>query len=255
MDHVGGGGTAIAAAIYAIKKAKDVFGNPLSYIRKIIKHPAYEDRVAFIERFQQDFAHIVKSYIGDTGRVFVFIDDLDRCDVPRAADLMQAINLLLSTESANLFFILGLDREMVAAGLAAKYEKVIPYLAAARAAPGSKPDNSKTGMDYGFSFMDKFIQVPFRVPGAQDAQISSWIETLVGGKSENKFDKRAVKRGGDGFAIKPGLDPEGVEKIVRELAPVFRFNPRKLKQFVNVFRLRLMVAVLTDMTYCSDPDK
>jgi hypothetical protein len=29
--------------------------------------------------------------------VFVFIDDLGRCEVPRAADLIQALNLMISS--------------------------------------------------------------------------------------------------------------------------------------------------------------
>jgi hypothetical protein len=43
---------------------------------------------------------------------------------------MQAINLLLSADLANMYFVLGIHREMVAAGLAAKHEKILPYLAA-----------------------------------------------------------------------------------------------------------------------------
>jgi len=50
----------------------------------------------------------------------VFIDDLDRCEVPKAADLMQAINLMIG-DGSPLFFIIGLDRGKVAASIAFKY--------------------------------------------------------------------------------------------------------------------------------------
>jgi hypothetical protein len=40
-------------------------------------------------------------------------------------------------------------------------------------------------------------------------------------------------------------DPDGFEKVTKEMARVFGFNPRRLKQFVNVFRLRVMIALST----------
>ena len=123
----------LATAWTAATKVRDIFGSPLSAdLTRLRRNPRYQDKLAFIDRFQDDFSNIIHCYAGTKGRIFVFIDDLDRCDVPRAADLMQAINLLLSTDQANLYFILGIDREMVAAGLAAKHEKILPYLAANR---------------------------------------------------------------------------------------------------------------------------
>ena len=139
----------LAAAYFGLEKAKKVFGNPLSYdLSKYVRNLKYEDKVAFIDRFLHYFADIVKSYVGTGGRVFIFIDDLDRCEVPRAAELLQAINLLLSADQGNLFFILGLDREMVAAGIAAKNEKILPYLAAGRTVSSSsdKPDYHRSGV-------------------------------------------------------------------------------------------------------------
>jgi hypothetical protein len=149
----------LVTAYFGYEKAKKIFGNPLSYdLSKYVRNLKYEEKVAFIDRFQEDFADIVKSYVGDKGRIFVFIDDLDRCEVPRAADLLQAINLLLSADQGNLFFILGLDREMVAAGIAAKNNKILPYLAAGRtAATPDKLDIHHVGVEYAYNFMEKFI--------------------------------------------------------------------------------------------------
>jgi hypothetical protein len=38
-----------------------------------------------------------------------------------------------------------------------------------------------------------------------------------------------------------------VDSVVIKLAKIFEFNPRRLKQFVNVFRLRVMIAILTNV--------
>ena len=241
----------------ALIKARRVFGNPLSWdLGRYIRNPGYEEKVAFIERFQSDFADIVGSYVGKDGRVYIFIDDLDRCEVPRAADLMQAVNLLLATDQANLFFILGLDREMVAAGLGAKNEKILPYLAAGRREVNKDADGNidkyKVGIDYGYAYLEKFIQVPFRVPQPDDARISSWVATLANTKERSVS---ATESSGAGpnrsqsttseFMLASGKDPEGFEDVVKKMAEVFDFNPRRIKQFINVFRLRVAIALTT----------
>ena len=41
---------------------------------------------------------ILLSATPERNKVFVFIDDLDRCEVPKAADLMQALNLMISND-------------------------------------------------------------------------------------------------------------------------------------------------------------
>jgi hypothetical protein len=197
----------------AVHKTWGLFRNPLSRdIDKYIQNPRYEDKVAFIENFQDDFSNVVQSYVGKIGRVYVFIDDLDRCEVPRAADLMQAINLLLSAESGNLVFILGLDRQMVAAGLAAKYEKLLPYLAESqnrtrhRTVPRSRI-TARVGVDYGYSFLQKFIQVPFQVPRLDAIAIERWVSHLLG--TQNLDAQVEMQPSRSPITLLSGVDPEG----------------------------------------------
>lgn len=235
----------LAAMYFAIEKAKKIFGNPLSYdLSKFVRNLKYEDKVAFIDRFHEDFTDIVRSYVGQDGRVFVFIDDLDRCEIPRAAELLQAINLLLSADTGNLFFILGLDREMVAAGIAAKNEKILPYMAAGRAgSTNEKEEIHRLGIDYGYNFMEKFVQVPFQVPRADEREIARWVSEFTA-SVENQLPINANLVEKTDW-IRAGADPEGFQDVVKNIARVFGFNPRRLKQFVNVFRLRVMIALST----------
>ena len=82
----------------------------------------YTEHISFIEHFHSDFDKIIESYVGNS-RVYVFVDDLDRCEVPKAAELMQALNLMIS-DKANVYFSIGIDRKVISAGLAAKNETV-----------------------------------------------------------------------------------------------------------------------------------
>jgi len=153
-------------------------GNPLRIdFRKDLSKINYQDRVAFVEKFHEDFRLIVDAYAPGQ-KVFVFIDDLDRCAVPQAADLLQAINLLVGTDS-RIVFILGLDREKVAAGLAAKFKDVLPYMRYADDAEDEKMAARACGIRFGQEFIEKFIQLPFRVPVSQVTELKRFFDDLA----------------------------------------------------------------------------
>jgi hypothetical protein len=85
--------------------------------KKRVLVPDYEKNLAFVEQFHRDFGYVVDAYFGSPidyfrrisrHRVFVFIDDLDRCEIPRAADLIQGLNLLIS-DSPKIVFILSAE--------------------------------------------------------------------------------------------------------------------------------------------------
>jgi len=175
----------IAVSFFLVNKLRDFVGNPFSVdLRRYIEAPDYRSHVAFIENFHEDFKRIVDAYAGEN-KVFIFIDDLDRCEVPKAADLMQALNLLIS-DSPHLIFIIGMDREKVAAGLAVKYEKLLPYLAPSVATDGAEKAvtltapgfDSTGGLEYGYSYLEKFIQLPFRIPQPDDTELKQLLDAI-----------------------------------------------------------------------------
>ena len=171
-----GGGLAYLALVIGLgAKLKDIVGTPLNVnLKQHIDVPDYQSRVSFIERFHEDFGRVAAVY-GKKQKVFVFIDDLDRCELPRAAELMQALNLMIS-DSSYLVFIMGMDREKIAAGLAVKFEKLLPYLAPAL----NKSENgSVLGLEYGYGFIEKFIQLPFIIPQAGSEQLDPFLKKLL----------------------------------------------------------------------------
>jgi Cdc6-like AAA superfamily ATPase len=170
------------------RKLTDLVGNPLAIdLRRYAKSPDYEGRVAFIEQFHEDFEHIVKAYAGRANKVYVFIDDLDRCAVPKSAELMQALNLMLS-QSDQLIYILGMDREKVAAAYAAKDADLLPFLAPASTLPETLLKENGygrvvgldrvVGLEYGYAFVEKFVQVPFQVPRPTEDDVRNLLDSL-----------------------------------------------------------------------------
>jgi hypothetical protein len=161
------------------RSLKEVFGNPLAInLQRYVRDPQYDGHVEFIEHFHQDFAELFRTYNGGNKTIYVFIDDLDRCEIPKAADLVQALNLMLSSDAAPMIFIIGIDRDMVAAGIAAKYEKILPYIYPDTAESQNTKTVAEKGLEYGYNFVEKFIQLPFQLPQPSDIDIASLLSPI-----------------------------------------------------------------------------
>jgi len=237
-----GGPASLILLLFTIgKKVAETVGNPLhNDLTRYMKDANFEGKSAFIEEFHQDFSRLVKIYLGKN-RVFVFVDDLDRCDVPKAADLMQALNLLISN-SAPVFYILGLDREKIAAGLAAKYDKLLPYLANSNA---KEPDRA-VAVEFGFAYLEKFIQIPFLLPKIAGTNVSVFLKSLSA-TSTSSPPTSSPEEVNSGLTIQLSVDSSHVEKIVTMVAPALEYNPRRIKQFINLFRLRALLVSQTGL--------
>jgi hypothetical protein len=177
-------GMAGVVALFAslVKEVKSFVGNPFRVeLKQFVRSPDYQGRISFIEQFHRDFGKMVEAYAGGR-KVYVFIDDLDRCQVPRAADLMQALNLMIAEEQP-LVFIIGMDREKIAASLAVKFKEVIPYMGGTgplAEAPWAHAETA-AGLEFGSEFLEKFVQVSIRVPQPRERDITRLLEGLSPG--------------------------------------------------------------------------
>jgi KAP family P-loop domain len=70
---------------------------------------------------------LVEAYARDK-TIFVFIDDLDQCSVFRAAEVMHAIELIISTELKSIVFIFSMDQKKIAAGLTIEHAKFLSHV-------------------------------------------------------------------------------------------------------------------------------
>lgn len=95
-----------------------------------------------IGEFEEEFKKLALDYAGKEGRLVVFIDDLDRCLPEKALDILEAIKLFLNVPQT--VFVIGTDVKVIENGLLQKYG-----------------DKSET---FAKNYLDKIIQVPFRIP-------------------------------------------------------------------------------------------
>ena len=306
-----GGLTLSGAGIFAGIKSlsrnfQRLLQNPKNNLIKYIEAPDYKKQSAFVEEFHEDFAKIVDAYIGND-RVYVFIDDLDRCEHPKSADLMQAINLMIA-DDPSVVFILGMDREKVAASLAVKYENILKYLPSETTE--IDPDilarrSANKGLAYGYTFIEKFVQLPFLVPQPSQSDFERFLTQLATstlpnlppakprftffqsfwGKSalspRNNSKKGSIspiresnpssshdttieseqteKQKAQAAVIKrleaiqvnksDNRDSQTVRNVIMIVAPALDYNPRRIKHFINVFRLKVYIANETGLFF------
>ena len=286
--------------------------NPKNNLIKYIEAPDYKKQSAFVEEFHEDFAKIVDAYVGND-RVYVFIDDLDRCEHPKSADLMQAINLMIA-DDPSVVFILGMDREKVAASLAVKYENILKYLPSETTE--IDPDilarrSANKGLAYGYTFIEKFVQLPFLVPQPSRSDFERFLiqlatstpPNLPPAKSRSQFfqsfwgkfklalpwrnnsqkhltsatsnqtsdlknlsldnpsieSEQTEKEKARAAVIKrleaiqvnksDNRDSQTVRNVIMMVAPALDYNPRRIKHFINVFRLKVYIANETGLFF------
>ena len=244
-----GAWTGAAAILIAAlsKSGKLIRGRLFDFkLEKLIARPDYASHTAFIEEFHADFAKTIRAYAGNR-KVYVFVDDLDRCDLPKAAELMQAINLMIG-EDDHLVFILGLDRDKVAAAIAAKYKDLLPFLRKTNGDLSTMEIEER--LAFGYEYLEKFIQISFRVPlPDKESVIQHFIEKLT--PDEAKVDDPVVSARKEAAAeqrarffrrIDSGKDSKRVIDVVLMVRHLLGNNPRRLKQFLNAYRLSLYLA-------------
>jgi hypothetical protein len=126
-------------------------------------------------------------------RVAVLVDDLDRCSPEKVVSLLEAINLVMDIEG--FIFVLALDYDVLVRAVAARY----PHVS-------------------GHEFIEKMVQLPFRVPPLAMAEEQLLDELIPNwGKREREF-------------------PDGFARSIVDIAELgLRSNPRQIKRLINSF--------------------
>jgi len=242
ISLLGQGGLIIAIPLI-LKQIGGILGNPFKAdLRKLLNTPNYDQNVVFIEEFHKDFKRIIDTLVNKDEKIFVFIDDLDRAEIPKATELMQGLNMMM-TESPQIIFIIGMDREKVAAGVAAKYKDLIPYLY--HQPTSGVNGNFEQAYNFGHSFMEKFVQLSFRVPRPSIKYTRNFIDSLSGIEHVQSRVEPVVFT--DILQVGQGKDAAIFREVTYEIACFFDYNPRRIKQFVNAFRLKAHIAHKTGL--------
>ncbi len=196
-----------------------------------------------IAGFRKAFDHLLKE--AGIDQLIVLIDDLDRCLPDTAIETLEAVRLFVFTSKTA--FVVAADEAMIEYAV----RKHFPDL----------PDT--TGQQtYARNYLEKLIQVPFRIPALGYAETRIYVTLLlVGaelGEDNASFEKlisvarELLTRPWTGSV----LDAATVKKVLGDqekhshnammlsdqIAPILangtRGNPRQIKRFLNTLLLR-----------------
>lgn len=201
-----------------------------------------------VRAFHKAFGKLLRK--ADLDRLVVLVDDLDRCLPETAVETLEAIRLFVSLP--NTAFVVGADEAMI------KYavRRHFPDL------PEEEP-----WADYPRAYLEKLIQVPFRIPSMGESETRSYVTMLfVGaliGEDTDAFDE--LLELAKGVMSKPwerkSIDEVHVKGVLKaaftdevrdalilanRITPVLvrgtKGNPRQVKRFINALNLRLQVS-------------
>lgn len=256
----------ITYAVLLVRLIIDVIPSPQSMdLKKYLKKPEYKRYSPLIDSFINDFSNIIEAYVGNN-RVFIFIEDLDRCAPSSIVSMISSINQILVC-SSNVVFIIAMNPRLIAASFACQMKDII--LISVSDYENEKTTTNKVYLSEGYQFAEKFIQLRFRLPKPNFKAITQFINSLSlsspilesnstseakseaenlvfkppSGKSKSdKPDKKPPTRSGRILVDTGTADSETVREVVTELAHYLEYNPRKIKAFINKLRLNLYIA-------------
>jgi hypothetical protein len=162
-----------------------------------------------------------------------------------------------------------MDGDAVAASIEAKYKDLREHL-----------PHDRGGLRLGERFLEKIVQINFRIPRAEPTLVQAFIGDILGSgatprpeppvpasvrtaehlilaqqrvgssldeatrevKKSPDLSKDHVDRARRRLDEQAAAEAEYVRVAVFEAAPYLDFNPRKIKRFVNTFRLHALIA-------------
>ncbi|MDR3105144.1 MAG: KAP family NTPase [Yokenella regensburgei] len=201
-----------------------------------------------IHAFRQEFKELLNAAKVD--KLIVIVDDLDRCLPKTAIATLEAIRLFLFVE--NTAFVIGADEAMIEYAVREHF-----------------PDlpQSTGPLTYARNYLEKLIQVPFRIPALGSAETRIYTTLLLTENAlgtQNRYFVRLLEkareemrrpwdsRGLDWEAVNALMDgsiPSDVEQALQissHVTPLLskgtRGNPRQIKRFLNSMMLRQAIA-------------
>lgn len=214
----------------------------------VIGKPKPKRVVMEITEFRNAYKKLLEA--ADIDRLVILVDDLDRCLPDTAIATMEAMKLFLFMP--NTAFIIAADETMIEYSVRRHFPNLSEEVG---------------GMAYTRNYLEKLIQIPFRIPALSENETSIYLTLLIAqsvcDEESDSFNKvldhaRANLKEpwtkstitSDQFETITGL-PLSPEKktlffMVSQIATVLnegtKGNPRQIKRFLNAFMTRMLIA-------------
>jgi hypothetical protein len=145
---------------------RGVFGfNTDVDLSKLVDKGQNESTRQRIESMEEFKSILTDLFRNETRRVFVFVDDLDRCMPDAALDLLEAIKIFLP--STPCVFVVAADEALIGQGLRLRFRDVVD--------PAGSSDINTFMNQKGREYFEKIIQLPVHLPRPGSNEIHRFI--------------------------------------------------------------------------------
>ncbi|NUM47848.1 MAG: TIR domain-containing protein, partial [Anaerolineales bacterium] len=191
-------GSTLAALIAFLRAARDLFDStaPRSKeLQSIVSRKDFSTQIGFMDEIKGEIGEmltLIKNI--EKGkrevRFVLFVDDLDRCPPNKAIEVLEALLLLLSYQEgeAPFFIFLAIDARVIVKAIEVHYGKML----------------TEAGIS-GYEFLDKVVQIPFRIPPAGPVAMKKYITSLLW-QSEEARTEAENRRARATLAATPAAD-------------------------------------------------
>lgn len=222
---------------------KENIGQAIDGIQSVMKPTESKNVPREVEAFRDAFDQLLKE--AGVDQLIVLIDDLDRCLPDTTIETLEAIRLLVFT--SRTAFVVAADEAMVEYAVR-KHFPDLPETTGPR--------------DYARNYLEKLIQVPFRIPALGETETRIYVTLLLAGAELGEDDKdfgklidaarERLKRPWESAA----LDADSIKQVLGvkatkannalvlsdQIGPILasgaKGNPRQIKRFLNTLLLR-----------------
>ena len=200
--------------------------------------------------FQESFEKLLEET--NIKKLIILIDDLDRCLPTVTIETLEAVRLFLFSKSTA--FVIAAD------------EAMIEYAVGSYFPDYPAEENQSNGYQYSKRYLEKLIQVPFRIPVLGKVESEMYTAMLMIGSALDESDANfkevldiAIDRmkkpwENHGFTIEDIQTALGDKfaqaseafSVANQIADILskntQGNPRKIKRFINMLLLRREIA-------------
>lgn len=226
---------------------KENYDGAIESVEGLLKPSTSKHVPEEVEEFRKAFDELLRK--AEVDQLVVLIDDLDRCLPDTAIETLEAVRLFVFTD--NTAFIVAADEAMIEYSV----RKHFPDL----------PDTTGP-RDYARNYLEKLIQIPFRIPPLGEAETRIYVTLLLVGAELGDDDlgftklieaarellrKPWTNAGLDATMVKTALGDRAAsvqnaltlsDQIGPLLASGTKGNPRQIKRFLNALLLRQQIA-------------
>lgn len=189
----------VASGLAGIASAAEVFEIPLAARAKRFLRSTGKNAGEMAEPSLGDIRDNLKEVLnGAKARIIIFIDDLDRLDPPEVVEVLRLMRAV--ADFPNVVYITAYDADRIAMHL-----------------------KTALGTDDGGTYLEKIVQVSFRIPGPMIFDIVNW------------FREKAAEL----LDVAPGnsVESQRFSQTVQTWAPMLLATPRDVVRVCNALHL------------------